>query len=163
MSNKVKKLSDLISAYSNKLQMFERSGALEIYSSWAAVVGEKIASHCKLIDIERQTAIIETDHTGWCQQLLLNKQRIIRNFQKQYPQLDVKNISVIVSSSLHYKDSKKTNSKTDIVSCEISNATEKGKNVFVLNNTPNNDNKLPYEVCNLLENLRISIIENEKK
>lgn len=101
MQNEINKLSDLINAYLGnfeKIKVFEDLKVMDIYSSWASIVGEKQAAHSKLIDIKHQTAIIETDHAGWSQQLLLNKRYIIRNFQKKYPQLEIKNISVIVSS-----------------------------------------------------------------
>ena len=98
VQNDVKKLSELIMSYLDKVGLFEQSKVLEVYSSWASIVGEKQAAHSKLIDIKHQTAVIEVDHPGWSQQILLNKKYILRNFQKRYPQLEVKNISVIVSS-----------------------------------------------------------------
>ena len=101
MQNDVKKLSELIMSYLDKVGLFEQSKVLEVYSSWASIVGEKQAAHSKLLDIKHQTAVIEVDHPGWSQQILLNKKYILRNFQKRYPQLEVKNISVIVSS--HYE------------------------------------------------------------
>ena len=101
VQNDVKKLSDLIVNYLDKVGLFEQSKVLEVYASWASIVGEKQAAHSKLIDIKHQIALIEVDHPGWSQQILLNKKYILRNFQKKYPQLEVKNISVIVSS--YYK------------------------------------------------------------
>lgn len=98
MPNKVKKLSEMITAYLDKIGLFEQSTVLEVYTAWSRIVGEKQAAHSKLIDIKQHTAIIETDHAGWSQQILLNKRYVLYNFQKKYPQLEVKNISVIVSS-----------------------------------------------------------------
>lgn len=46
---------------------------------------EKQAAHSKLLDIKHQTAVIEVDHPGWSQQILLNKKYILRNFQKISP------------------------------------------------------------------------------
>ena len=73
MQNDVKKLSELIMNYLDKVGLFEQSKVLEVYSSWASIVGEKQAVHSKLIDIKHQTAVIEVDHSGWSQQVLLNK------------------------------------------------------------------------------------------
>lgn len=116
MQNKVKKLSEMITAYLDKIGLFEQSTVLEVYTAWSRIVGEKQAAHSKLIDIKHHTAIIGTDHAGWSQQILLNKRYILYNFQKKYPQLEVKNISVIVSSqynsSLSLKNSIAQKQKT---------------------------------------------------
>lgn len=95
MKNGVKKLSDLVTIYLDKIGLFEQSDVLEVYSSWSRIVGEKCAAHSKLIDIRHNTAVIETDHAGWSQQIVLQKRFILKNFQQYYSQLEVKNISVV--------------------------------------------------------------------
>ena len=100
VQSEIKKLSELITLYSDRLGLFQQSKILEVYSSWASIVGEKQAAHSQLIDIKHHTAVIETDHPGWSQQLRLNKRYIIRNFQKKYPQLHVQDNAVIVA---HYR------------------------------------------------------------
>ena len=143
MQNDVKKLSDLIVTYLDKVGLFEQSKVLEVYASWASIVGEKQAAHSKLIDIKHQTALIEVDHPGWSQQILLNKKYILRNFQKKYPQLEVKNISVIVSSyykpAHYFEDTEKRNKVVaDPVKTE-----------------------LPLEVQEAFERLKLSIVERK--
>ena len=104
---------------------------LEVYSSWASIVGEKQAAHSKLIDIKHQTAIIEVDHPGWSQQILLNKRHIIRNFQKKYSQLGVKDISVIVLSyhklSYHFENTEKSNREKTELPREVQEAFKRLK------------------------------------
>ena len=143
VQNDVKKLSDLIVNYLDKVGLFEQSKVLEVYASWASIVGEKQAAHSKLIDIKHQTALIEVDHPGWSQPILLNKKYILRNFQKRYPQLEVKNISVIVSSHYetthHFEDT----GKHDKVVADLVKA------------------ELPQEVQKAFERLRMSISERD--
>ena len=131
MQNDVKKLSELILNYLDKVGLFEQSKVLEVYSSWASIVGEKQAAHSKLIDIKHQTAIIEVDHPGWSQQILLNKRHIIRNFQKKYPQLGVKDISVIVLSyhklSYHFENTEKSNREKTELPREVQEAFKRLK------------------------------------
>ena len=131
MQNDVKKLSELILNYLDKVGLFEQSKVLEVYSSWASIVGEKQAAHSKLIDIKHQTAIIEVDHPGWSQQILLNKRHIIRNFQKKYSQLGVKDISVIVLSyhklSYHFENTEKSNREKTELPREVQEAFKRLK------------------------------------
>ena len=162
--NDIKKLSELIVNYLDKVGLFEQSKVLEVYSSWASIIGEKQAAHSKLIDIKHQTAVIEVDHPGWSQQLLLNKKYILRNFQKKYPQLEVKNISVIVSS--HYEASHHLgnigNNDRDIPNkqkvTEKANVLliQKDKTVETFNTAKT---ELPPEVQEAFERLKISIAE----
>ena len=143
MQNDVKKLSDLIVNYLDKVGLFEQSKVLEVYASWASIVGEKQAAHSKLIDIKHQTALIEVDHPGWSQQILLNKKYILRNFQKKYPQLEVKNISVIVSSyykPAHYFED--TENRDKVVADPVKT-------------------ELPLEVQEAFERLKLSIVERK--
>jgi len=131
VQNDVKKLSELILNYLDKVGLFEQSKVLEVYSSWASIVGEKQAAHSKLIDIKHQTAIIEVDHPGWSQQILLNKRHIIRNFQKKYSQLGVKDISVIVLSyhklSYHFENTEKSNREKTELPREVQEAFKRLK------------------------------------
>ena len=166
VQNDVKKLSELIMNYLDKVGLFEQSKVLEVYSSWASIVGEKQAAHSKLIDIKHRMAVIEVDHPGWSQQILLNKKYILRNFQKRYPQLGVKNISVIVSS--HYKashhfentensgkaipDNQKASGKADRLSIQKETSIETDDVVKT---------ELPQEVQKAFERLRMSIRERD--
>ena len=164
VQNDVKKLSELIMSYLDKVGLFEQSKVLEVYSSWASIVGEKQAAHSKLIDIKHQTAVIEVDHPGWSQQVLLNKKYILRNFQKRYPQLDVKNISVIISS--HYETSHQfgntENSSRDVP--DKQKAIEKTATLSIQQKTSIETDdvvktELPQEVQKAFERLRMSISE----
>ena len=164
----IKKISELIMLYSDRLGLSTYATALDIYASWTAIVGEKQAAHSKLIDIKHQTAIIETDHPGWSQQILLNKRRIIRNFQKKYPQLEIKDISVmvsppqseekhhgtVVSTAAHHID-KKICVNTEALHQKDKTAAE----VLSTQMKPN----IPIELQNILERLGKTIAENERK
>ena len=166
MQNNVKKLSELIMNHLDKVGLFEQSKVLEVYSSWASIVGEKQAAHSKLIDIKHQTAVIEVDHPGWSQQILLNKKYILRNFQKRYPQLEVKNISVIVSS--HYEISHQFEN-TEISGKAVPDeqkVTEKADRLSIQQETSIKTDdaaktELPQEVQKAFERLRMSISERD--
>ena len=149
MESKIKKISDLITSYSDTLQLFEEHKVLDIYNSWEQIVGEKIAPHSRLVDINQNTAIIETDHTGWCQQILLQKKKIIWNFQKKYTELEIHNIAVVVSAYYKEKETKPVH---------ITNNQEEESSISV----PPLSKNIPGELTKLLKDLRDSIIIHEK-
>lgn len=168
VQNDIKKISELITLYSDRLGLSTYATALDIYASWTAIVGEKQAAHSKLIDIKHQTAIIETDHPGWSQQILLNKRHIIRNFQKKYPQLEVKDISVMVSppqsEEKHYRSVVSTAAHhIDKKICINTKALHhQDKTADAPSSTQAKPN-VPSELQNLLERLGKTIAENERK
>lgn len=164
MKNDIKKLSELITLYSDRLGLFQQSKILDVYSSWASIVGEKQAAHSKLIDIKHQTAVIETDHPGWSQQLLLSKRYIIRNFQKKYPQLQVQNISVVVASYQREQHTITDRSciddyTKDTISAQFNAVPQitKEDKIETAGKTT-----LPIELQRAFEKLRVSIVESSK-
>ena len=165
MKNEIKKLSELITLYSDRLGLFQQSKILDVYSSWASIVGEKQAAHSKLIDIKHQTAVIETDHPGWSQQLLLSKRYIIRNFQKKYPQLQVQNISVVVASYQREQQHTITDRSCiddytkDTISAQ-SNAVPQIKKEDKIETA--GKTTLPIQLQRAFEKLRVSIVESNK-
>lgn len=165
MKNEIKKLSELITLYSDRLGLFQQSKILDVYSSWASIVGEKQAAHSKLIDIKHQTAVIETDHPGWSQQLLLSKRYIIRNFQKKYPQLQVQNISVVVASYQREQQHTITDRSCidDYTKAAISAQSNAVPQITKADKTETASKAvLPAELQQAFEKLRVSIIENNK-
>ena len=90
----------------------------------------------------------------------------MRNFQKRYPQLDVKNISVIVSS--HYETSHQfgniENSSRDVP--DKQRVTEKADRLSIQQETSIETDdvvktELPQEVQKAFERLRMSISERD--
>ena len=153
-------------SYLDKVGLFEQSKVLEVYSSWASIVGEKQAAHSKLLDIKHQTAVIEVDHPGWSQQILLNKKYILRNFQKRYPQLEIKNISVIVSS--HYEISHQFGNieNNDRTVPDKQKESEKAATLSIQQKTSieiddATKTELPQDIQKAFERLRMSISERD--
>ncbi len=92
MSNEVKKVSDLISSLFNNLSTPEMQQANSFVKSWKEIVGEKIAAHSTVIDVDRGTVIIEVDHPGWSQQILFKKKQIVWGLSRSYPELKITNV-----------------------------------------------------------------------
>ena len=71
----------------------------QFLQEWEHIVGEKIAAHSKIIDIENNILIIEVDHPGWSQQVKLKKRQILSAVAKAYPELQLQNILIRVAST----------------------------------------------------------------
>ena len=111
-----------------------------------------MAAYCELYDIKNETAIIKTEHTGWSQQLLMRKKKIIYNFKKFYPALDVKNISIFVDSEFELKRN-----------YDVSENLNQNLSIDIEEDNPKTtdepDKHLPPELAKALKALKKSILK----
>lgn len=98
MSGEFKKASDIVNAL---FQGFNDSGMQQASSfmrSWREVVGDKIASHSRVIDVDKGCIVVEVDHPGWSQQILFIKKRAIDQLSRSFPELGIRNMAIRVVS-----------------------------------------------------------------
>lgn len=106
----IKKISELLNNYTNKIEKIIVNNSGNIINSWNEIIeDERLSSHCKLENIKSGIAVIHTNHHGWSQQIMMKKNKIIHNLKKKYPELEIKNISVIVNSGFEYETFDKKN------------------------------------------------------
>lgn len=97
----VKKFFSNLEKTSNFKENSNNNKTLSIFDAWERIIGNKnLSDHCELLNIENQTAIITVNHQGWSQQILLNKKNILYNFNKFYPELNIKNLSIVVTNNI---------------------------------------------------------------
>lgn len=99
MDQSCKKASDFLKVILNGLIDEKISKADSVLRLWKKAVGEKIASHSRIIDISNGNLLIETDHPGWSQQILFRKKRILEDLNRSIPEFDIKNLLVRIRSS----------------------------------------------------------------
>lgn len=99
MDQSCKKASDFLKVILNGLIDEKISKADSVLRLWKKAVGEKIASHSRIIDISNGNLLVETDHPGWSQQILFRKKRILEDLNRSIPEFDIKNLLVRIRSS----------------------------------------------------------------
>lgn len=65
-------------------------------AGWEEIAGTELAMHVFPRDIEKNSLILEADHPGWSQKILLKQGSILRKIQKKYSQLEIRRIRVFV-------------------------------------------------------------------
>lgn len=98
MDDSCKKASEFLKVVINTMVTEKISKVDFLLKTWKKVVGEKIASHSKIIDVSSGNFIVETDHPGWNQQILFKKAKIIAAVNEAIPELKVRNLFVRVKS-----------------------------------------------------------------
>ena len=146
MTDKFKKASDVVNALFSGLNTQSMETANSIVRGWKETVGDKIASHSKIIDVNKGNLIVEVDHPGWSQQILFRKKQIITVLSTNFPDLQIRNIILRVVSECvtPYVQS------NEIIGSGIPRITENEKDVEI-------NESMDDELKIVLERLKASI------
>jgi len=92
----VRKAEDLIQRFLDTIGQSEGSVYVGLFRNWQPIVGERIAAHAQPVDVRGHTLIVEADHPGWVQMVMMKRSRIIGELGRRYPELGITGIAVRV-------------------------------------------------------------------
>lgn len=92
----MEKAGDLLKEYLDSLRLNRKTGNVEIFKGWDSLVDSSLASHSRVFEFEKSVLYVEVDHPGWAQTIFLKKSGIMRSIRKEYPDLEIKDIRVII-------------------------------------------------------------------
>lgn len=98
MPNDFRKASEIVSALFSGINAEDMRQSNEFIRGWNETVGEKIAAHSKVIDVDRGVLVIEVDHPGWNQQIQYVKKRVLSSISRSFPELGIHTIAVRVKT-----------------------------------------------------------------
>jgi hypothetical protein len=84
-------LSRLLERHSPQAQPYS-----SLFGGWEQIAGDSLAEHSRVHELRQQNLIVDVDHPGWMQHLLLRKGAILAKLRRQYPQLAIRDIRVRV-------------------------------------------------------------------
>lgn len=71
------------------------SKGASLFERWKDIAGEEIASRSSIREIERGCLIVEVEHSGISQLIMMKKKAIIRTLKKKYPSLEIHTIRTL--------------------------------------------------------------------
>ena len=73
---------------------------LGLNQAWTALVGEDIAAHSRLVELEHGTLTVLIDHPAWHQMLdtRIGRSELMRRINARFPQLQVRRLQVRIGS-----------------------------------------------------------------
>jgi Protein of unknown function (DUF721). len=92
MGNEFRKAADVINSMFSGFNIEGINQSNSFIKSWNQIVGDKIGSHSKVIDVDRGSVIVEVDHPGWSQQIQFRKKQILGELSRSFPELALSNI-----------------------------------------------------------------------
>lgn len=91
-----KGVREILKTYFNDAQIDRADQYHSFFSSWKQLAGINLAAHTRPRDIRNRVLIIEADHPGWVQLLQMKTKPILRKIQRDFPQLDIKDLRIVV-------------------------------------------------------------------
>ena len=68
-----------------------------LFGGWQDIAGVSLAEHCRAYEVRHHSLLVEADHPGWMQLLLMQKKVIIARIRQRFPELELRDIKVRVS------------------------------------------------------------------
>jgi len=93
----MKKAGDLLGAFFDEGLVHTAKGYSSFFASWKRVVGDRLAAHSRIIELEGSMLVIEADHPGWVQLIQMKRNEILETVRRQFPELPVTAISIKLS------------------------------------------------------------------
>jgi hypothetical protein len=88
----VKRIGDLLAGFFDEDTLKKAEGYNRLFSSWRAVAGESIASHSRIVELERTVLLVEADHPGWVQILQTRQKTLLLALRRRFPELTINGI-----------------------------------------------------------------------
>ena len=93
----MRKADDLIQRFLDSIGQSDGSTYVSLFGSWTPIVGERISAHSQPVDLRGHTLIVEADHPGWVQMVMMKRDRIIGELKHRFPELGITGLAVRVA------------------------------------------------------------------
>jgi len=119
----MKKAGDLLGAFFDDEILKTAKGYSAVFTSWRTIVGERLAAHSRIVELERAVLIVEADHPGWIQLLQLEQAKILESVKKMFPDLEINAISMRLAKNIQGVAENKGRRNTPSKEIEIQKST----------------------------------------
>jgi predicted nucleic acid-binding Zn ribbon protein len=85
----IKRVGDLLREYLKDRGWPAEDPFASIFLEWTKVAGDPIGEHSRPVEMEDGVLIVEVDHPGWMQILLLKKPSLLASIRERVPAMNV--------------------------------------------------------------------------
>jgi hypothetical protein len=93
----VRRLDDILNQFLDRIGRSDGAPYVGMFRSWRQIVGERIADHAEPVDIRGTALVVEADHPGWVQMVMMERGRILSQINARIPQLTITSLHVRVA------------------------------------------------------------------
>mgnify|MGYP006284196855 FL=1 len=85
-------VADVLNRFMSQFTIEGAEDHIGFYSSWQEIAGINLSAHSRPVDIRNGSIVVELDHPGWMQRLQMETGRIVREVNRRFPQLGIRNM-----------------------------------------------------------------------
>ena len=89
-------VGDLLKRYLESRNLRSEHGYPALFRGWGTVIHGHLAQHSRVVDVKNRVLIVEVDHPGWRQIILMQKDDILRKIHHLFPELEINDIKTIL-------------------------------------------------------------------
>ncbi|MDR0584145.1 MAG: DUF721 domain-containing protein [Treponema sp.] len=97
----MKRVGEVLSALFDERFIKKAHGYSKLFASWAEFTEKNgiaaAAAHSRIRELDRGILQVEADHPGWIQILQTKESKLLDDFQRHFPDLDISGISLMLS------------------------------------------------------------------
>jgi hypothetical protein len=90
--SRIKSARELLGAFFDEEKLGRAGRYTEFFGSWKYLVGDHLAAHSHVADVDRGKLVVEADHPGWIQLLQLRQKAILDGVASRFPELELRSI-----------------------------------------------------------------------
>ncbi|MDR2596965.1 MAG: DUF721 domain-containing protein [Treponema sp.] len=96
----MKTAGSILSALFDEQFMKKAEGASKLFDSWTDITEKNgiasAAAHSRIKDLDRGILLVEMDHPGWKQILQTKQSKLLNDFRRRFPDLNISGISLML-------------------------------------------------------------------
>ncbi len=92
----MKKVGDLLREYLREKGWLAGSPYDALFRDWETIAGEGLSRHTRLVDVQKGILLVEVDHPGWMQMLLLRRDGILVAARRAAPEVGLEGMKARV-------------------------------------------------------------------
>jgi hypothetical protein len=116
----MKTAGEILSTLFDEQFMKKAQGYSKLFDSWVDITAKNgiasAADHSRIRELDRGILLVETDHPGWKQILQTKQSKLLNDFRRRFPDMDISAISLMLSRDLSRSEPETDEkTKTEIV------------------------------------------------
>jgi hypothetical protein len=71
-----------------------------LFGGWQELAGPSLAEHCRPYEVRHHALLVEADHPGWLQLLLMQRKAILARIRQRFPELELRELKATVGARM---------------------------------------------------------------
>ncbi len=97
--SRIKDVGTLLAAFFEEEKLRRGGRYAQFFESWRAVVGDRLAAHSRVVDLDKGILMVEAEHPGWIQMLQLRQTKTLEALAGRFPDLGLRGIAFRLAGS----------------------------------------------------------------